>query len=206
MSLPADQPATLEELVRQAFAGSQAARQALCKSVTPHLYARLRRMTTELQAIEDTLQETWVRVFQKQDRFDASRPFLPWITQVACNLLRDLWRRRAAHPVTALPLQEPNDDDPLPLDLMLATENAERLRQCIGRLEESDRRMIVLRFWEDCPFEEIHTRLGAWPTPAATRSRYYRVLRQLLECLNLDELKPQPRTPARAPRRRKRKG
>jgi RNA polymerase sigma-70 factor (ECF subfamily) len=187
MSLSADQAAAIEALVRPALAGDQTARQSLCLAVTPHLYVRLRCMKADPPDIEDILQETWLRVFRKRDQFDTGRRFLPWVTQIACNVLRD--RRRSRRPTAALPQENLEAKELGPIDLMRAAEDVQKVRECVERLAAHDRRIIVLRFWHDRSFDEIHAELGGATSLAATRSRYYRALNQLLECLNLNELK-----------------
>src|SRR5262245_60413606 len=68
-------------------------------------------------------------------------------------------------------------DLPSPSGAALEHEQAERLRQALARLPEDYRQVIVLRYQEDLPFEEVARRLGR--SSAAARTLWSRAIRRL---------------------------
>jgi RNA polymerase sigma-70 factor (ECF subfamily) len=174
----------LGDLVRKASAGDRAAWQALYEAVTPRLYQRLTRLTADLNVVEDVLQETWRKFWERPAAFDPDRSFLPWITRVACNLLMDWYRRSRRAPVSLVDDEILGDGVP-PADWMSALEDADRLRHCMDGLPQESRGILRLHFWERVPFCDIAARLGSTRTEAGIRSVYYRALEKLKACMQL---------------------
>ena len=48
---------------------------------------------------EDLYQETWLRAMEQLHRYDASKPFEPWLTTICVNLYRSLLRRVRCSPI-----------------------------------------------------------------------------------------------------------
>src|SRR5581483_5842913 len=72
-----------------------------------------------------------------------------------------------------------------PSDLACSREEAELLRQALERLSDEDRKVIILRHCEDCPFEIVAQRMQL-PSAGAARKRFARAIKRLQE--QLDEL------------------
>ena len=85
-----------ERLVARYFeTGDASDFEGIVRRFTPYLRKYLRsRYQCLYDSLEDVLQETWMRVYEKLYQYDASRPFLPWLKQVAssqaANVLRKL--------------------------------------------------------------------------------------------------------------------
>src|SRR3989344_4389433 len=62
----------------------------------PALFSYLLREVGERGLAEDTLQETWLRVFHGCESFQKGKRFLPWLYSIASNQAIDLRRRRSA--------------------------------------------------------------------------------------------------------------
>ena len=58
----------------------------------------LERYATPSDGPDDLVQETFVRAWEALDRFDADRPFGPWLRQIGIRLALDRRRARAARP------------------------------------------------------------------------------------------------------------
>src|SRR5690349_11783713 len=54
-----------------------------------------RRVGRDAHAVEDVVQETYLRAFRARDRIDPERPILPWLCTIADRLCRDRARRLA---------------------------------------------------------------------------------------------------------------
>jgi RNA polymerase sigma-70 factor (ECF subfamily) len=68
-------------------------------------------------------------------------------------------------------------DAPTPSALVMAEEQAQALHDALGRLPEDYRRVILLRYQDRHPFEEIARRMDR--SPAAVRTLWSRAVRRL---------------------------
>ncbi|MFN7935657.1 MAG: sigma-70 family RNA polymerase sigma factor [Bryobacteraceae bacterium] len=75
------------------------------------LWRLVYRLTGNAADAEDIVQETFVRAIDRPPA-DASRPWRPWLVQVALNLGRDALRKRRRRPYTGMWLPTPIEAEP----------------------------------------------------------------------------------------------
>jgi RNA polymerase sigma-70 factor (ECF subfamily) len=129
---------------------------------------------------EDVFQQTWVRVAERIGRYDAARPFAPWLLAVARNLALDQLRARQAEGLDEA--DEPAaaaDSDPLAR--AVAGQRAQRLSDALASLGPLDREVLCLRFEEELALGDLAQALGV-PLPTA-KARLYRALGRLRAAL-----------------------
>lgn len=131
---------------------------------------------------EDLFQQTWVKVAERISRYDAGRPFAPWLVAVARNLALDRLRRlqpasleEAGEP--AAPAGGPDD----PFARAVARERSSWLLEAIAALAPLDREVLSLRFEADLELKHLAATLGV-PVPTA-KARLYRALARLRDRL-----------------------
>lgn len=107
---------------------------------------------------EGIVQETFLRLFEKLDRFEGKSKLGTWLYRVAYNASMDVLRKR--RPTMPL-LDEPDDNEALPIpvvyvdwcqapETVLASAEAEQeLEQAIAALPERYRAVFILRDIED---------------------------------------------------------
>lgn len=107
-----DSPPDEASLVRQSRAGSLAAFDQLVHELHPKVHAFLLTLTRNRQDAEDLTQETFVRAWRKLDRFDPSRPLLPWLLTIARRQSIAMLRKNRPLPPleleTVIPAPEPS--------------------------------------------------------------------------------------------------
>jgi RNA polymerase sigma-70 factor (ECF subfamily) len=140
----------------------------------------LHSVLRDREAAEDAFQETWVLVARKIRRFDARRPFGPWLFRVARNLAYDELRRRrrrsffGLQEATLESRPDPRAGGAAAVERLAAQELAGKL---LARLEPAHREIIALRFYQECSYEEI---AGICEIPVGTvKSRLRRALDRL---------------------------
>ena len=155
------------------------------------LYGLCRKLTgTETEA-DDLYQDTWLRALDSINRFQAGNRFLPWLFTICLNRYRDRYRKRKSW---SRRLVKPQDDngldllatDPAPgADQQLAeTEEMDRLRRAVNRLDDSIRIPLILYYYRDFTITEIAAMIG---TPEGTvKSRLSRA-RKLLKAVLEDD-------------------
>ena len=144
------------------------------------LFRYLLRLVGDEAVAEDTFQQTWVRVAERIGRYDASRPFAPWLFTVARNLALDHLRRRRPESLEevdepAAPAGAQGD----PLAHAVARQQSARLANAVAGLGPLDREVLSLRFEEDLALPQLAQTLGV-PVPTA-KARLYRALARLRE-------------------------
>ncbi len=163
-------------------------------------------LTGRRELAEDLFQETWLRVLKRGAQFDARSRFEPWLFSIARNLTMDYFRRKKmasldGNDAPAGQEQGKNAaagthqeswaanladcDSPSPFELAARGEDAARLAQALLLLAPIYREVLVLRFQEQLPLQEIAAVIGA-PVPTVS-SR----LRRGLEGLR-GQLEPTP--------------
>lgn len=130
---------------------------------------------------EEIVQETFLRAWRHQERFDADRGSRrTWLFSIARHLIVDAARSRAARPRPAGPLADPEHgrrgeravEDPSEEVL-----RSMQVEEALGRIGEEHRRAIVEVHLRDRPYAEVAKELGV---PAGTlRSRTYYGLKAL---------------------------
>jgi RNA polymerase sigma factor (sigma-70 family) len=126
---------------------------------------------------EDAAQEGFIRAYRSLDKFDAGRPFRPWLLRIVVNVAKN--RVRAEHRHRQLSLRVPRTDvaeDAAP-DALLADERRAALAHALDRLPERDRVMIACRWFEDMSEREIADTLAI--RPGTVKSRLSRAMARL---------------------------
>jgi RNA polymerase sigma-70 factor, ECF subfamily len=144
------------------------------------LFRYLLRLVGDEAVAEDTFQQTWLQVAERIGRYDASRPFAPWLFTVARNLALDHLRRR--RPESLDEVDEPSapagvESDPLAH--AVARERTGRVAATLLALAPLDREVLSLRFEEELALPQLAQTLGV-PVPTA-KARLYRALARLRE-------------------------
>ena len=154
-----------EALLRRLRGGEAAAGEALAKRYFEPLMRYLQRLAGP-QVAEELHQQTWLSVLDHLDRFDpasAGGGFKAWLFRIATNKANDHWRSRgreqAANEGLKL-LAEGEDQLPAAEFRLEAAEQEVRLKRAIEQLPESQRQVLMLRYYGNLKFVEIAKMLG----------------------------------------------
>ena len=151
-----------------------------------------RMLTTYLRAagcddatLDDVWQETMIVAWRRLEDFDRSLPFAPWLRGIAARVL--MANRRAASRVVLT-------DDEESLEYLsyqyervnqlsgdTLHEKLDALRDCVSKLNVSERECIELRFREDLMPAAMSERIGV--ALETVKKRLYRAKQQLQSCL-----------------------
>ncbi|NLT05192.1 MAG: sigma-70 family RNA polymerase sigma factor [Solirubrobacterales bacterium] len=158
-------------LVAAARDGSAAAVEALVRDHWEMAHRAAFLVTQDAAAAEDVAQEAILAAVGRLDRFDARRPFGPWLHRIVVNRAID-WvrarqRRGEVEPAAAPEPAAPPPAAGLPDDVVAA----------LATLDPEDRAVVVLRHLLDHDSGEIARMLGM--PPATVRTRLRRALTRL---------------------------
>lgn len=176
-------PELLAELMPRIASGDRAALRQLYQATSSKLFGVCLRILSDRDESEDVLQEVYLTIWRRADRFDAGRAsVMTWISTIARN--RAIDRLRARGPMAyAEPVEELEIADPaLPATALLeAAEQGGALAKCLSELDARTERVIRIAFFEGLTYEALATRLD---TPLGTvKSWIRRGLIKLKGCL-----------------------
>ena len=138
---------------------------------------------------EDIAQQVFVRVWQSRARYNPTAKFTTWLLTITRNLVfNEMRRRRRAHLV---PFELDDGEHPVrehpdlrmrsASDQVLEAELQEAVARAIASLPEAQRMALVLRRYEEMPYEEIARVLET--TVPAVKSLLFRARTDLKERL-----------------------
>jgi RNA polymerase sigma-70 factor (ECF subfamily) len=145
----------------------------------------LQRLTGS-QAGEELLQQTWMSVLEHAAKFDPNLSgggFKSWLFRIATNKANDFWRSRGRdkHAREGLRLVTQNES-PAADQRMEGSEQQEKLKWAIMQLPESQRQVVMLRYYSELKFGEIAKILGCPLNTALGRAHKAMIkLKQLME-------------------------
>ncbi len=139
------------------FSAYMAARQ-------PALYRTAYLLAGDHASAEDLLQNAFAKLYLSWDQIRDREALDGYVRRVMVNTQTSFWRRRRVdeHPTGDLPERAAGRDATADLDLHDA------LWTALAGLPRRQRAAIVLRFYEDLPFDEIAELLGCRPATART--------------------------------------
>ncbi|CAM3271043.1 RNA polymerase sigma factor SigW [Filibacter tadaridae] len=154
----------INKRINEVLKGKQDAFEEIVILFQHRLYHVCYRMLNNKQEAEDIAQEAFVRAYINIHTFDQKRKFSTWIFRIATNLCID--RIRKKKPDYHLDAEVPGTEGltmysqiaaagDLPEEQIEKMEAQERIRYEIGRLPDKYRSVIILRYFEELPLQEI---------------------------------------------------
>ncbi|MCU0484345.1 MAG: sigma-70 family RNA polymerase sigma factor [Chloroflexi bacterium] len=216
-------PSADAALVAALAAGSEAALAELYDRHVDAVHAAAFRLLGDRQAAEDVVQEVFLTLWNRADRFDPALGSLPaWLLTIARNRAVDRLRAAGRRPrlVSIPPAAGEDEPDAAALERLAAergilgwagsadadpeaalelAETGAALRRTLAALPETERTAILLAYHDGLTQSEIAARLG-WPL-GTVKTRTRRALSRLRDALG-PEFAPVPGPAAGAPEAR----
>lgn len=181
--MPAVTPDDLSQMMSRIAEGDRDALRQLYQATSSKLFGVCLRILSDKDESEDVLQEVYVTIWRRADRFDKDRAsVMTWISTIARN--RAIDRLRARGPLAhAEPVEELEIADPAPAAtaLLESAEAVGALQRCLSELDDRTEQAIRTAFFEGVTYEALARRLD---TPLGTvKSWIRRGLMKLKGCL-----------------------
>ena len=191
-ALPRQSADDAREALRDAMvrlaAGDQAALEIVYRMTRVKLFGITLRILGDRKEAEDALQDVYVNLWQRADRYDPSRASpIAWLAAFARNRAIDRLRtgkvRGGSVPVEeAAPLP---DESPLADALLVDAEQRAQIHKCLGALDDRTQGHIRAAFFEGQTYAQL---AEAADVPLGTmKSWIRRGLQRLRACLEASE-------------------
>ena len=168
--------------------GDQSALEEIYQATSAKLFGICLRILGDRKEAEDALQDVYVNLWQRADRYDPTRASpISWIATFARNRAVDRLRsgkiRQGAVPVEeAAPIP---DAAPLADSLLIDAEKTTQIHACLGELEERQRGAIRAAFFDGQTYIQLAEKADV---PLGTmKSWVRRGLQKLRACLEASE-------------------
>ena len=172
----------LGPLMRSIASGNRAALAELYGRTSAKLFGICVRLLGSEAEAEDVLQEVYLLVWNKADRFDPQKASpITWLAVLARNKAVDRLRLRRLPTDPLESVVDVGDDAPSALDVLESLQEQRRLANCLDELDEQQRSMIRSAFFDGASYPELAEREGV---PLGTmKSWIRRGLLRLRGCL-----------------------
>lgn len=157
--------------------GERAAQKALFQSLVPYLRGAVKRYIWDVDAVEDVLQEAFIRIFRSVDRYDPQKGAVrTWAARIAVNVALTEGKKRAKWERTGVEVEVNVGPD------VLENLAMEELMEVLKAMPEEQYTVLNLHLIEGFSHEEIGDMLGI--TTELSRQRLTRArkwVRQRME-------------------------
>jgi RNA polymerase sigma-70 factor (ECF subfamily) len=156
-----DSPLPLAALVAAVAAGDRAAFRQVYDQQASRLYGIAFRITRQAPLASDAVHDAFLELWRNANRFDAQRGEPDaWLATLVRYRALDM-TRRLGREVSDEDLPEAVDEDPDPLERMVASSDSAALHACLAQLEPERRKLLTLAFLDGLSHSELAARLNA---------------------------------------------
>jgi len=180
------------QLVEEALGGNQLSFQLLIERYQDRIFALARHYTKSAVEVEDIVQDTFLKAYRRLETFQRQSSFSTWLYRIAVNTALDFLKRMGRSPVQAV--EDPElSASPVRAQagsgVAIAAPDARMRREEIARitaevlseLPEIFRTVLVLREFEDMPYQQMADVLGI--SIGTVESRLFRARARFKEAM-----------------------
>lgn len=142
-------------VIKKVLAGDKNAFATIIQTYKNPLYATILRMTYDAQLAQDLVQEAFIKIYEQLPNYKATGSFKSWLYRVAINHCLDELRKKQYQyknePIEEEQLVDKNN----PEVVYLKKEKERQLEGLLSQLPEQERMILLLRFNNECSYEEI---------------------------------------------------
>ncbi len=132
---------------------TQAQAEEIYSANSAYVFRAAMILTKSRVLAEDAVQETFLRVFQKFDAYNAEKPLLPWIYKITVNVTRNLLRKQKW--LTFIGDAPESGGVDFVEASVLKDEEGRELWAAVNELPLKHREIIVLHYYCDMKLKDI---------------------------------------------------
>ena len=158
------------KVIKRAIAGDPAAFEVILRAYQHRVYALAYRMVYDAELARDITQDVFLRLYQRMDRYDPSRPFEPWFFTLATHYTLNARQKALLRRTQSLdaPFKGTDDARPEPEDTeseqpSQGAEDSEAraaIHQAIRELPDKYAAIVALHYLEGHGVKAIGSRLN----------------------------------------------
>lgn len=180
----------LNNLLRRCALRDEKALEALYARASSRLYALALGIVRQREWAEEVLQDAFIKIWSHADRFSADKSSaMTWMSTIVRNRAVDKVREFRRNPLLQEKLRDDISEIPLvadgpdPADVALMSHDLKTLWNCLGTLEQEQKRVILMSYYHGYSHQELAAKLTA---PLGTVKGWIRRgLEKLRMCLEI---------------------
>lgn len=172
------------KLIEDFKKGNEQAFNQLVLRYQEKIYWIVRRMIPDHDEADDVTQNVFIKAYHSLKSFKGDSSFYTWIYRIAINLsLNEIRRKkiRRAFSIEDEGTPQLHADGENPLEQLEKKELSVLIQEAIHQLPEKQKKVFVLRYFEELPYEEIskilHTSVGG------LKANYFHAVKKIGEYL-----------------------
>jgi RNA polymerase sigma-70 factor (ECF subfamily) len=158
-------PKSDQDLVAEVLEGEEDAFAQLYDRYRLKIYATAYRIVQNAAEAQDATQEIFLKLYRSLSEWNPRKSkFSTWMYRLAANHAIDCWRMRRRRQESqpgdmpdreALPEHSIGDAILTPFGALEKKESVEQIRRCVDELPELQKKVFLLRYFQDLKLEEI---------------------------------------------------
>lgn len=172
------------KLIQEFKNGNEQAFNQLVLRYQEKIYWIVRRMIGNHDEADDITQNVFIKAYHSLKKFKGESSFYTWIYRIAINLSLNEIRRKKLRQVLSLGEHDSayhQSQDLQPLEQLEKEEQRMLIQQAIDLLPEKQKKVFVLRYYEELPYEEISRILGT--SVGGLKANYFFAVKKIGEYL-----------------------
>ena len=136
------------ELALRSATGDREALEELIRGLHRHLFMFLHLLGIPLKDIEEVAQEVVIQMHRSIGRYSGDQPYLPWLRSIARHVTANYWRTHRSEERKMKAFQRYLGNK-LETDAQASRHleiDSSQLEDCLGKLQERHREMVMLRY------------------------------------------------------------
>ncbi len=171
------------KLIQDFNDGDEQAYNQLVLRYKEKVYWIVRRMIPDHDDADDITQNVFIKAYQSLRSFKGDSSFYTWIYRIAINLSLNEIRRKKFHKTFSIDeeIHQISTSDDQPIQILIKEERTRLIKEAIERLPDKQKKVFLLRYYEELPYEVIakilHTSVGG------LKANYFHAVKKIGEYL-----------------------
>lgn len=180
-----NQPDELK-LIEEFNNGNEQAYNQLVLRYKEKIYWIVRRMIPDHDDADDVTQNVFIKAYQSLHSFKGESSFYTWIYRIAINLSLNEIRRKKIRKTFSIDedIHQIQSNDAQPLEQLERSERTKLIQKAIDRLPDKQKKVFLLRYFEELPYEEIAKILKT--SVGGLKANYFHAVKKIGEYIKND--------------------
>ncbi|MDA0986967.1 MAG: sigma-70 family RNA polymerase sigma factor [Bacteroidetes bacterium] len=167
------------ELIKQFLAGDEKAFNLLVYRYQERVYWLVRRIVVDHDSANDVVQDVFIKVHSSLKGFKGESSLYTWLYRIALNFSFNELRKRKIRQSFSIEQDEIDieSEDESPEKFVISNEYKKIIEEAIKTLPEKQRKVFILRYYEEMPFNEISKLLKT--SVGGLKANYFHALKKI---------------------------
>ena len=176
------------ELIQEFKKGNEQAFNKLVLRYQEKVYWVVRRFIPDHDDANDVAQNVFVKALQSLHSFKGESSFYTWVYRIAVNLSLNEIRRKKVRKIFSIDDErttELQSGDDHPLEKMEKAEMKMMIQRAIDRLPEKQKKVFILRYFEELPYDDISVILKT--SVGGLKANYFHAVKKIGEMIKNEQ-------------------